>query len=152
MNDTHIYAKPHAPTPYIWHDGGRATAGFRGMTSDCVIRSIAIITERPYSAVYADFKALLGKGDSPRNGIATEVYKSYLLQLGWQWTPTMHIGKGCTVHLKATELPKGRLIVRLSQHLTAVINGVIFDTHDPARGGTRCVYGYFSRPNETNVL
>ena len=60
----------------------------------------------------------------------------------------MAIGSGCTVHLRADELPPGRLIVGVSRHTTAVINGVVHDTHDPTRGGTRCVYGYWSPPDE----
>jgi hypothetical protein len=46
--------------------------------------------------------------------------------------------------LCASELPQGALLVKVSKHLTAVIDGVIHDTHDCSRGGTRCVYGYFS--------
>jgi hypothetical protein len=41
------------------------------------------------------------------------------------------------------------IIVVLSGHLTAVIDGVIYDTHGPSRGGTRCVYGYYSKPGRT---
>ena len=48
--------------------------------------------------------------------------------LGWKWTPTMQIGSGCTVHLRADELPSGGLVVSVSKHLTAVIDGVIHDT------------------------
>lgn len=55
----------------------------------------------------------------------------------------MKVGTGCRVHLRDGELPEGRLIVRVSGHLVAVINSVIHDTHDPSREGTRCVYGYF---------
>ena len=33
--------------------------------------------------------------------------------------------------------------MRLSRHITAVVDGVIHDTHDPSRKGTRCVYGYW---------
>ena len=47
------------------------------------------------------------------------------------------------VHLRREELPRGRLVVRLSRHLTAVIDGVIHDIYNPDRRGTRCVYGYF---------
>jgi len=47
--------------------------------------------------------------------------------------------------LRADELPQGKLIVRLSKHLTAMIDGVIQDTHDPSRGGKRCVYGYYTK-------
>jgi len=56
----------------------------------------------------------------------------------------MRIGQGCTVHLRAEELPGGRLVVRVTRHLCAVVDGVIHDTHDPSRKGTRCVYGYWS--------
>jgi hypothetical protein len=71
------------------------------------------------------------------------VYRPYLESLGWRWVPTMGIGQGCKVHLRAEELPPGRLIVKLSKHLVAVIDGVIHDTYDPTRRGTRCVYGFF---------
>ena len=56
------------------------------------------------------------------------------------------IGSGCRVHLRAEELPPGRLIVSVSRHLVAVIDGVIHDTLDCSRNGSRCVYGYYSRP------
>lgn len=68
----------------------------------------------------------------------------------------MHIESGCTVHLVDGELPLGRLIVVVSRHLTAVIDGVIHDTYDPQRNtmyfgpdgkisriAGRCVYGYW---------
>jgi hypothetical protein len=55
----------------------------------------------------------------------------------------MSIGSGCQAHLRAKELPAGRLIVRLSKRVAAVIDGVIHNTHDPSRRGTRCVYGYY---------
>lgn len=82
---------------------------------------------------------------SPRNGVHPTIYRRFLDRLGWVWTPTMQIGSGTTVHLAAAELPSGRLIVRCSRHLTAVIDGVVHDTHDPSRGGSRAVYGYWSR-------
>jgi hypothetical protein len=68
-----------------------------------------------------------------------------LESLGWRWVATMKIGGGCRVHLKAAELPRGRLILRCSKHTTAVIDGIIHDTYDPWRAGTRCVYGYFTK-------
>lgn len=41
------------------------------------------------------------------------------------------------------ELPHGRLVVMLSRHAAAVIDGVLHDTYQDDRGGTRCVYGYW---------
>ena len=62
--------------------------------------------------------------------------------LGFKSVATMGIGTGCKVHLKADELPKGRIICNLSRHYCAVVDGVINDTYDPSRGETRCVYSY----------
>jgi len=82
-------------------------------------------------------------GSSPRNGNHRNVFHDYILSLGFDWVPTMKVGAGCQVHLRRNELPHGALIVKVSKHLTAVIDGVIFDTHNPSRGGSRCVYGYY---------
>jgi len=131
---------------FVYDDGGRRVAGFQGAAGDCVTRAIAITTERPYSEVYDALAAHmrdLGKPRSARNGIPRKVYEDYLGACGWRWFPTMHIGSGCTTHLRSDELPAGRIIARLSKHVCAVIDGVIHDTHDPSRDGTRCVYGYF---------
>lgn len=144
-----------APLVFQYNDGGRAAAGFRGSTGDCVTRAIAIATGTPYRAVYDALNELakterqtkrMRRGSSARTGVYRKTYERYLRSLGWTWTPTMHIGQGCTVHLRADELPLGPLIVALSRHMTAVIDGVIHDTHDPSRDGTRCVYGYYQPP------
>jgi hypothetical protein len=81
------------------------------------------------------------------HGIFTEsaLFKRYMASLGFVWTPTMTIGSGCRVHLRPGELPKGRLIVRVTKHYTAVIDGTVYDVSDPCRGGTRCVYGYWRK-------
>ena len=51
------------------------------------------------------------------------------------------------VHLKDDEIPKVRLIVSVSKHLTCVKDGIIYDSYDPSRNGTRCVYGYYIKKN-----
>lgn len=43
-------------------------------------------------------------------------------------------------------IPDDGLVVRLSKHLCAVVDGVVRDTFDPTRGGDRCVYGYWRAP------
>ena len=141
------------------NDGGREAAGFKGGAGDCVVRAIAIAAELPYVEVYEDLRAanaayaeqrndklarrLNAKGASPRNGNHRNVFHDYILGHGFDWTPTMRVGAGCQVHMLANELPSGRLIVKVSKHLSAVIDGVIEDTHNPSRGGSRCVYGYY---------
>jgi hypothetical protein len=142
------------PTRFHYADGGRSAAGYRGNVGDCVVRAICNAATLDYRTVYDALNDLrrIERPRSPhghshaRNGVRPVIYRRYLDQLGWTWTPTMAIGQGCTVHLCAAELPLGRLIIRLSRHLTAMIDGCIFDTFDPSRGGTRCVYGYWQPP------
>lgn len=137
---------------FQYNDGGREAAGYKGSAGDCVTRAISIASAIPYQEVYDSLNTLakrerLDKGrSSARNGVGRKTYDLYLKSLGWVWTPTMQIGQGCKVHLKAEELPAGRLIARLSRHVAAVIDGVVYDTYDPSREGTRCVYGYYTYP------
>lgn len=138
---------------FIFDDGGRAAADYRGQARDCVVRAITIATEQPYQDVYDALFALnhqrrnrgARRKTSPRDGNThKQTIRKYMESLGWRWVPTMHVGSGCRVHLRRDELPTGRLVVSLSRHLAAVVDGVIHDTHDPSRNGTRCVYGYFT--------
>lgn len=138
---------------FVFNDGGRQAAGYRGMAGDCVTRAIAIATNLPYQSVYEAI-SLAAKAERPgrkrrssaRNGVHKLTTRRVLEAMGWHRTATMHIGTGCRVHLHPDELPLGRLIVVLSKHYTAVIDGVIHDTHNPDRGGNRCVYAYWSKP------
>ena len=140
------------PRSWVYDDGGRAAAGYRGATGDCATRAIAIATRLPYQEVYDCINRIaarerIGKRkrskSDARTGVYTPTVRRYLASIGWVWTPTMQIGSGCRVHLDADELPDGRLVVVVSRHYVAMIDGVIHDTHDPSRAGTRCVYGYF---------
>ncbi len=139
---------------WIEDDGGRSTAGYKGKAGDCVCRAIVIATGRPYDEIYQRLAKETGeqragkrgkRSASARNGINTNRswFKLYMSSLGFKWVPTMQIGSGCKVHLVDGELPMGRLVVAVSRHMTAVIDGVIHDTHDPQRDGNRCVYGYY---------
>ena len=144
-------------------DGGRAAAGYKGKAGDCVVRSIAIATNLSYQKIYNDLyeanedfrvnsrtklaRSLKQKNDSPRTGTHRVVLKKYLKKLGWKWTPTMFVGQGCKVHLKKNELPIGILVVSCSKHITVVRDGVLHDTYDCSRRGTRCVYGYWTKSN-----
>ena len=154
-NLARLAPQAHPARTWRFNDGGRKAAGFKGEVGDCVTRAIAIVTGQPYRRTYDELHARskayaiahrgkIAADPSPRNGVFKEVARPYLKDLGWTWHPTMQIGSGCKVHLRGNELPPGRLIVQVSRHLVAVIDGVIHDTHDCSRGGTRCVYGYWS--------
>ncbi len=144
---------------FQYNDGGRLEAGRKGDADDCVCRSICIVTGKPYMEVYnvlANGNATQRRGkheSKSKAGIKTasrrintkrKWFADYMESLGFIWTPTMLIGQGCKVHLRAEELPKGRLIVNVSGHFASVIDGILHDTHDCSRNGMRCVYGYYT--------
>ena len=142
-------------------DGGREVAGFKGKAGDCVSRAIAIASGRPYQEIYDR----LAEGNATqrmsrrerqsnsrtgrktaRHGIFTKRkwFKDYMKELGFKWVACMGIGTGCQVHVRADELPsEGRLVLNLSKHSVAYVDGVLRDTYDCSRHGTRCVYGYY---------
>lgn len=139
---------------YVYDDGGRSEAGYKGVTGDCVCRSIAIAAEKPYKEVYdlINEYAKRERRGSRKHGISnarTGVYKDTIRKVmehyNFKWVPCMKIGQGCTVHLRAEELPKGRIVVSLSKHSAAFIDGVLHDIYDCSRNGERCVYGYFTQ-------
>lgn len=164
-------------TQFIYNDGGRAKAGYKGKAGDCVCRAISIVTGLPYQQVYdrlanGNATQKLSKKHTAKRAKKTAArgisvkrkwFKDYMRELGFTWTPTMLIGSGCKTHLCADELPKGRLVVAVSKHYTAMIDGVIHDTYNPQRGTEpreitvngkrmltlkgrpeRCVYGYYT--------
>jgi len=151
-----------------YNDGGRKAAGFKGLTGDCVARSVAIASGLPYAEVYAALAKGTGNQPAGKRGkrsataskgisVTRKWFKDYMASIGFVWTPTMGIGTGCKVHLHDGELPMGNLVVSVSKHYTSVIDGVIHDTWDPQRetywassDGTRhvsrrCVYGYWAK-------
>lgn len=142
---------------FTYDDGGRAAEGFKGSAGDCVVRAIAIAARLPYKTVYdrvqreakTERLPAAGKGvrmrSNPRTGVQVKRawFKRYMAELGFTWHPTIGIGTGCTTHLVESELPHGRIVCNVSRHMVAVIDGVIHDTYDPTRDGTRCVYGYW---------
>lgn len=153
------------PLPFLYNDGGRKEAGYKGDTGDCVVRAIAIASGRSYHDVYVSLAAgnqlqrktkrstqSVGKRTAS-HGISTSRlwFKAYMRKLGFTWTACMGVGTGCKVHLAQNELPDGRLVVAVSKHYVAVINGLVQDTYDPTRGGTRCVYGYWKLDEQHNT-
>jgi len=136
----------------VYDDGGRLAAGLKPVKTprDCGVRAIAIAARLPYK----EARTLANRhcqrfhrpNESASKGLYRDTMDSIFEELGWQWVATMGKGTGCTVHLTPSELPKGRIVVRLSKHYAAVIDGVLHDLSDSSREGKRCVYGYWQKP------
>ena len=157
---------------WIKDDGGRKASGFarspgrKDTVGDCVTRAIGIATRKPYREVhdaltvgtvphiyaggdkdcphYSKWAKLRGgvRAFDPDHGCGVGAYGPYLESIGWTYTPT----RDQKVRLRTNELPAGRLIVQIRQHLVAVIDGVIHDTYDCGRAGRVRVKGYWTRP------
>lgn len=156
---------------YIYDDGGRSSAGFRGECGDCATRAISIATGMPYREVYNQLQSLqkiytkecrervaktksskvrayyqnATKDHSVRDGTYVEVVHRFMNSIGWEWVPTMKFGTGCKVHLRDDELPSGCIVCRVARHYVAVIEGILHDTWDSQLDGNRCVYGYWKK-------
>lgn len=141
---------------FVYSTGGRENYFSATNVGDCVTRAICNATGKDYLEVYKRLQTLektmrLGKYEkkgSVRDGTRRKVLKKYIEEeLGWKWVPCMSIGTGCQVHICGDELPKtGSIILNLSKHLSCVKDGVLYDTYDCSRNGTRCVYGYWREP------
>lgn len=138
--------------PWVYDDGGREAAGYRSSAGDCVCRSISIATGLPYQTVYdliiehakRERPSARKARSHPRTGVHGRTTRWIMESLGWEWVPIMKIGSGTTVHVRPGELPEsGRYVLSLSRHISALVDGVIHDTYDPSREGTRAVYGYW---------
>lgn len=138
---------------WIYSDGGRSKY-FKGEAGDSVTRAICNATGMDYKEVYDLVNYYIKKESlderyvsNARTGVSKEISRKLLEDLRWKWHSTLKFGEGCKVHLKDDELPKGTLIVSVSKHLTCVKDGIIYDSYDPSRNGTRCVYGYYIKEN-----
>lgn len=127
---------------FVFNDGGRAAAGWNEHSQDCVTRSIAVATRRPYKQVFTELLSRAPR-KSPILGVHTETkwFRKYMTEAGWRWIELRRRRK--KTFMRADQLPRRRLIVAVSRHYTAVINHAVHDDHDPTRNGTRHVHGYW---------
>jgi hypothetical protein len=150
---------------WVKDDGGRAAAGYgQEHVGDCGARAVSIATGKPYAEVFEALKAAhasyikrhprsyVAESESRRRkepieyGCSVEVMRAYMKSIGWQHTEPS--GRySAKLFLRADMLPKGRLVVLISGHYVAVVDGKIFDTYDSGgKSGKRTVEGYWSQP------
>ena len=132
---------------FVYHDGGRKRAGFKGKTGDCVVRAIAIGTGTPYQEVYDTINDLgrerLGQTSISRTGVPEPISSIYLRRLGWVYT-----GMYPPCELSDVQWPDDRVfIVWISRHYTTIKNGAIYDTwkYQSGKGRKRWVWGFWSK-------
>lgn len=129
---------------YAYDDGGREAAGYKGDTSDCVCRAIAIATGRPYAEVYAELREYGWRGDGkynlnraskwptkrkPRKG-NRRLYRAIESKIIGSDYVGLAIANGRRAKFYDGELFPARCVVKMACHLAAVVNGKVRDTWD----------------------
>ena len=125
---------------FQYTDGGRSKYYTLKDVGDCVVRAIAVATDRDYKEVVEDTWKFSRKYGCPINW--KDVYVPYLESIGWEKVSSPKF-KGKKA--KAKDLPKGRYIMRQANHLSALVDGVIHDIWDTSN---KMVYCYYRKKEE----
>lgn len=134
---------------YVYNDGGRTDAGYKGTAGDCGARAMAIALDLYYQAAYDELAQAnkdAGGAKSARNGIMKDVYSKVLERHGWVWHPApKFVGRKAY----ASDMPEGTVIARMAGHFVCIIDGVVQDTFDCSH---KMVYGFWAKPSDKTQL
>ena len=115
---------------YEYDDGGRAAAGYKGQTGDCVARALAIITGKPYRKVYADLAernfARYGKRTA-RQGIHKVDRDRQAADYG---LVKIRLPRGARPTYSEAFAKYGDCFVTTTRHSAAIVDGALRDTFD----------------------
>lgn len=92
--------------------------------SDCVIRCLAVLTDKSWREVYDELTYLAGNEGLTFDRV--EFVEDYLDE---RYPRECHYSK--TVEEFAREYPYGRYAVTMDGHITAIIDGTVIDTFYP---------------------
>ena len=116
---------------FKWNDGGRAEAGRRGKSNDCVVRAICIAADLDYAKVYAAVNdaCLEHCGKSlARNGSPKRVTAKAMKQFGFK---RIGFRRGETIPTYAEAYARfGVCIVKTTRHVAALKDGALQDVFD----------------------
>ena len=108
---------------FVFDDGGRTAAGFKGTTGDCVCRAIAIASGMPYKEVYnlinefgkRDHRSTRKSGrSSARTGVYKDTIKRIMSVVWWfNYPDTMRqlLMECSTIPMTAREMVPGACMV-----------------------------------------
>ena len=100
---------------------------------DCVIRSISLLTGKTWDETYDELSDIAS--DDRLMFDSVEFVEDYLDD---RYKRECNYSK--TVGEFANEYPSGKYAVTMNGHITAIINGIIYDTFDPSRRIMRCAW------------
>lgn len=101
--------------------------------NDCVVRSISVVTNRSWDKVYEELSDIAQK-----EGILLDDVDFVEKYLDKRYKRQCHYAK--TVGEFAEENPYGKYLVTMQGHITAIINGIIYDTFDCSHSRMWCAW------------
>ena len=119
------------PLPWAEDDGGRAAAGYKGSTRDCVTRAAAIATGTDYATVYKMMHQAgnrHGQKSAARTGVpyqaAGEIMRDHF---HWKY---ISYATGPVRHLTREDMPALPILIASLKrdHWCAIIDGTVRDT------------------------
>lgn len=148
---------------FIKSDGGRKAAGYKGVTGDCVVRCLSILSRsggRRYKEIYramaAGMKAYTGGPATVRKGVHRSVYEPVLEDLGFaklaedadeysagKLLDSIRFRRDHEYAVRTKYAPPSR---KKATHLIAVVNATIYDHGDPRIRGCDFVVDLWKRP------
>lgn len=100
---------------------------------DCTLRAISLLTNRTWSEVYDELSTLANKDGLMMDSV--EFIEDYLDN---RYPRECHYAK--TIGEFAKEFSHGKYAVTTNGHITAIIDGIIYDTFDPSEKIMRCAW------------
>lgn len=101
--------------------------------SDCVIRCLSVLTDRSWRSIYDELSDLAGDRGMMFGDV--EFVEDYLDD---RYDRECHYSK--KVGEFAQEHPYGKYAITMDGHITAIIDGIIYDTFDPSDRVMRCAW------------
>lgn len=97
---------------------------------DCVVRALMKANGKSWAETYSDLCAIGLEMYAMPNDKA--VYEKYLEQNGWkkQKMPRFEDNSRYTVSEFSEENPKGTFVITVANHITTVVDGILYDTWD----------------------
>lgn len=110
----------------------------KNRVSDCTIRAISLIEEKPYNATFRELSEY-----ALERGLMMDSVRNIEEYLDDKYNRTCY--KDITLEEFVKEHPFGEYLVTMPNHITAIINGVIYDTFDPSKRKIRCAWRVYNK-------
>ncbi len=101
--------------------------------NDCTVRSLSILTNKSWEEMYDELADLASDDGYMFDSVV--FIEDYLDD---RFPRECHYSK--TVGEFANEYPVGKYAVTMNGHITAIIDGIIYDTFDPSKRIMRCAW------------